>query len=210
MISTDKYIFDQIKNNISSYNSEIKSLIFDCDGTLVDSMPLHMKAWENSFNEFGEYYDRELLYSLKGMKETEIIDVYNSKHGRSINKEKIVIAKHKYFMNNIDSVKPIKSIVEIAEYYYKKIPLAVVSGSVKNIVHAELNVLKIFHLFNHIITADDPFKPKPSPEVFIAAADMMKIEPENCLVLEDGDAGLKAASKAGMMEIDIREYCEKR
>jgi HAD superfamily hydrolase (TIGR01509 family) len=210
MISTDKYIFDQIKDKVISYNSGVRALIFDCDGTLVDSMPLHMKAWENAFNEFGEYYDRELLYSLKGMKETEIIDVYNSRHKRTIDNEKIVQTKHKFFMNHIDSVKPIESIVKIAEYYYKKIPLAVVSGSVKNIVHAELNVLKIFHLFNHILTADDPFKPKPSPDVFIAAANLIKIKPENCLVLEDGDAGLEAASKVGILKIDIREYFEKR
>ncbi len=209
-MSSNKHIFDQIKKRFSSYNSSVRAIIFDCDGTLVDSMPLHMKAWENAFNEFSEYYDRDLLYSLKGMKETEIIDVYNSRHKRTIDNKKIVQTKHEFFMNHIDSVKPIEPIVEIAESYYKKIPMAVVSGSVKNIVHSELNVLKIFHLFDYILTADDPFKPKPSPDVFIAASNMMKIEPENCLVLEDGDAGLEAATNAGMKKIDVREYFEQK
>jgi|YelNatPaOPRAMG01_1025707.scaffolds.fasta_scaffold01357_8 HAD superfamily hydrolase (TIGR01509 family) len=198
--------FIQIKNEIDSYNPEVKALIFDCDGTLVDSMPLHMIAWEKAFAQFGEYFDRDLLFSLKGMKETEIIDVYNSKYRSSINNNKIVLAKHNYFMQHIESVKPIEPIVEIAKSYFNKIPLAVVSGSVKIIVLAELNVLKIFQLFDFILTADDPFKPKPSPDIFIAAANMMKLKPEFCLVLEDGDAGLEAASKAGMKMIDIRNY----
>ena len=199
-------VVNQIKKEIDCYEPEIKALIFDCDGTLVDSMPLHMTAWAKAFGEFGEYFDKEFLYSLKGMKETEIIDLYISKYGSSVDNKKIVLAKHNYFIEHIDSLKPIKPIVEIAESYYKTIPLSVVSGSVRNIVHAELNVLKIYQLFDFILTADDPYKPKPSPDVFLAAANLMNVKPEYCLVFEDGDPGLEAASKAGMKMIDIRNY----
>ena len=191
-----------------SFNGDVKGLIFDCDGTLVDSMPLHMKAWQEAFKQFNERYDKDFLFSLKGMKETEIIELYNRKFRTSINPVEIVTAKHEYFIRHIADVKPIKPVVDVVKSYYNKLPLAVVFGSVKEIVHSELNVIGIHDLFNVILTADDPFKPKPDPEIFFAAASRMKIMPENCIVFEDGDPGLEAAIKAGMQTIDIRNYLE--
>ena len=196
-------MIEQILND-----TNVKAIIFDCDGTLVDSMPLHMKAWEEAFKILNQKFEKDFLYSAKGMKETEIIDLYNQKYGTSINPDKIVSLKHKYFYDHIESVKPIEQVVEIAKTFYSKTPLGVVSGSVEKIVHKELKVIGIFHLFQNILTADDPFKPKPAPDIFLASANNLKVEPENCLVFEDGDAGLKAAENAGMKSIDIREYLE--
>lgn len=184
----------------------IKGLIFDCDGTLVDSMPLHMKAWEEAFKQFKTRFDYDYLYSLKGMKETEIIKLYNRTFNTNLDPEGIVQVKHDYFAENINSVTPIKPIVDIAKTYYKKLPLAVVSGSVKSIVHKELEVIGIFDLFDIIITADDPYKPKPAPEIFLAAAEKIKAAPKDCIVFEDGDPGLEAAVNAGMQTVDIRKY----
>jgi beta-phosphoglucomutase-like phosphatase (HAD superfamily) len=184
-------------------NGNIKALIFDCDGTLVDSMPLHMKAWEEAFKFFNVKYDYDFLYSLKGMKEIEIIELYNEKFRTNINPEEIVSKKHNYFKENINSVKPIESIVEIAGKYFGNLPLAVVSGSVQSIVHKELEVVGIHHLFKIILTADDPYKPKPAPDIFYAAAN---VSPEHCLVFEDGDPGLEAAVNGGMKTVDVREY----
>jgi len=191
-----------------TFNGNIKGLIFDCDGTLVDSMPLHMKAWQEAFKQFKERYDEDYLFSLKGMKETEIIYAYNLKFGTSITPKEIVAAKHNYFIKHINDVQPIIPIVNIAKSYFGKLPLAVVSGSVKDIVHAELKVVGIIDLFDIILTANDPFKPKPDPEIFLAAADRLKVGSKDCLVFEDGDPGLKAAVKAGMQTIDIRNYLE--
>ncbi len=189
-----------------SLNGNIKGLIFDCDGTLVDSMPLHMKAWKEAFRQFNERYDEKFLFSLKGMKEIEIIQLYNMEFQTSIEPEKILIAKHEYFLRHISEVKPIKPVVDVVKSYFGKLPLAVVSGSVKEIVHSELKVVGIYDLFNIILTADDPFKPKPNPEIFITAASKIKISPESCLVFEDGDPGLEAAVRAGMQTIDVRKY----
>jgi HAD superfamily hydrolase (TIGR01509 family) len=186
-------------------DEHIKALIFDCDGTLVDSMPLHMKAWEEAFNIFETRYDYDFLYSLKGMKEIEIIEQYNKKYDTNVNPEEIVSEKHKYFYENINHVKQIKPVVEIAKEYFDKLPMAVVSGSVKEIVYKELQVVEIHHLFETILTAADPFKPKPAPDIFYAAADKLNTAPEHCLVFEDGDPGLEAAVKAGMKIIDVRK-----
>ena len=101
-----------------SLNNNIKALIFDCDGTLVDSMPLHMKAWEEAFKFFNERFDYDYLYSLKGMKELEIIELYNKKFGTNLNSEETVSKKHEYYFKNIDSVKPIGPITKIAKEYF--------------------------------------------------------------------------------------------
>ncbi len=144
-------------------------------------------------------------YSLKGMKEIEIIELYNEKFGTNLNPEVTVTKKHAFYFRNINSVKPIEPIVKIAEEYFGKLPLAVVSGSVRDIVHKELEVVGIFNLFKTILTANDPFKPKPAPDIFLAVAKSLNVSPEFCLVFEDGDPGLEAASKAGMQTVDVRE-----
>ncbi len=184
--------------------SDIHGLIFDCDGTLVDSMPLHMKAWKEAFKKYNSYYNEDFLFSLKGMKEIEIIELYNKKFNINLEPVELVAAKHEYFMENISSVKPIEQVVDVAKSYFGKLPLAVVSGSVGRIVVSELKVLGILRLFKIILTADDPYKPKPYPDVFYAAASKLNITPRSCLVFEDGEAGLEAASNAGMKTIDIR------
>jgi beta-phosphoglucomutase-like phosphatase (HAD superfamily) len=187
-------------------SSDIRGLIFDCDGTLVDSMPLHMSAWEAAFKTHNSYYNEDFLYSLKGMKELDIIDLYNKEFKTSLDPGLMVNAKHDFFIKHINDVRPIKLIVNIAKSYFGKLPLAVVSGSVAKIVKSELEVLGILNLFEVILTADDPYRPKPDPDVFFAAASKINLSPEYCMVFEDGDAGLKAAEKAGMKTIDIRKF----
>ena len=189
---------------------DIKGLIFDCDGTLADSMPLHMDAWKAAFKKFDTYYNEDYLFSLKGMKEIEIIDLYNKKFNKNIDPALMVNTKHEFFMKNIESVKPIEEIVEIAKFYYSKLPLAVVSGSVGKIVNTELKVLGILNLFEFVLTADDPYKPKPDPDIFNTAAFKLNLSPGECMVFEDGDPGLNAAEKAGMKTVDIRNYIQKR
>jgi beta-phosphoglucomutase-like phosphatase (HAD superfamily) len=183
---------------------DIKAIIFDCDGTLVDSMPTHMKAWEYAFNHFKTKYDEEFIFSFKGMMDADIVKIYNKTFGTTLAPDKVISMKSEYFLKNLPLVKPIEPVVEVAELYYQKLPLAVVSGSTKEIVYSELNFAGLTKLFDIIITAADPFAPKPDPEIFLAAASKMKVEPEYCIVLEDGDAGLEGAVKAGMKTFDVR------
>jgi beta-phosphoglucomutase-like phosphatase (HAD superfamily) len=188
------------------FNGDAKALIFDCDGTLVDSMPLHMKAWESAFNRLNEKYDEDFLFSLKGMKETDIIKLYNSTFGTVIDPDNIVKIKHDFFQANIKLVEPVKPVVDVAKKYFGRLPLAVVSGSVKDIVRRELEVTGIIKLFDVILTADDPFRPKPAPDIFLAAAEFLRIPPGDCVVFEDGDPGLEAAVNAGMKTVDVRNF----
>ena len=189
-----------------SVEAGIKALIFDCDGTLVNSMPLHMQAWKEAFKKFDVKCDEKFLFSLKGMKETDIIILYNQTFKTNLDPDEVLLAKHEFIKQHVSTLQPIEPVVEVARSFYGKLPIAVASGSVRNIVNAELNTIGIFHLFNFILTADDPYKPKPSPDIFYAAAFSMNVDPQYCLVFEDGDAGLEAASKAGMNTLDVRPY----
>ena len=183
----------------------IKGLIFDCDGTLVDSMPLHMQAWQAAFDRYQAVYDADLLGSLCGMRETDVIDQYNLAYGTKLDSNLMVRYKHEFFRRHIADIKPVEPVVKIVRDFYGKKPLAVVSGSVRDHVHAQLKAIGLFELFDFILTADDPFKPKPAPDLFIEAAQRMKLAPAACLVFEDGDAGFTAARNAGMQFVDIKD-----
>ena len=182
-----------------------RGLIFDCDGTLIDSMPLHMKAWEHAFFSIGEVYNHTYLDSKKGMKESDIIELYNKDFSRTIDPHQTVQIKHNYFKAHLELLKPIQPVVDIVLKYYGVKNMGVVSGSTREIVHQELEVIGIKDKFDYILTADDPFKPKPAPDKFFEAARRMNLSPEDCLVFEDGDLGILAAQKAGMRTIDVRK-----
>ena len=185
---------------------ETRGLIFDCDGTLVDSMPIHMEAWKKAFADYGETCYDEFLDPLKGMLEEEIVDLYNKRFRRNIDSKELVERKHTYFRKNIDTVMPVKPVVELVKKCNKKYPMAVVSGGKQENVHRVLEIIHIKHLFEIILTADDVIKPKPAPDIFLEAARRLGIEPCFCQVFEDGDIGLEAARKAGMAVTDIRIY----
>ncbi|MEG8946935.1 HAD family hydrolase [Rosettibacter firmus] len=185
---------------------DAKALIFDCDGTLVDSMPLHMKSWEYAMNIFNLEFDYDFFFSKKGMKETDIINILSEKLRIPLDTHEILKAKHRYFMENIYEVKPIDEVVKIVLEHKNKLPMAVVSGGMRKIVYEELNLIGIKNYFNVILTADDNIKPKPAPDLFLSASQLLNVKAQNCQVFEDGDSGIQAALKANMIVTDIRNY----
>jgi HAD superfamily hydrolase (TIGR01509 family) len=186
----------------------VEGLIFDCDGTLVDTMPLHMAGWHKAFSEFGVSCPDDFLNPLKGMHEEDIVELYNKQYGTDIDAKLLIKMKHDHFRKMINKVKPIKPVTDVASKYYGKLPMAVVSGGTRENVHMVLEKIKIKYYFPVIITADDPVEPKPSPEIFLEAARRINVEPCKCQVFEDGDIGLKAAIEAGMKATDVRKYIE--
>jgi HAD superfamily hydrolase (TIGR01509 family) len=184
----------------------VKGLIFDCDGTLVDSMPLHMRAWEHAITSMGESWNLEFFLSKKGMPEEKIVGLYNAEFGRAIDPSETVRTKHKFFRSHANEFRPIPHVVEIVQKYRGILPMAVASGGVRENVDLELDSLRIKDCFRVILTADDDVKPKPSPEIFLEAARRIGVEPGQCQVFEDGDLGLEAARVAGMLPTDIRQF----
>jgi HAD superfamily hydrolase (TIGR01509 family) len=182
----------------------IKGLIFDCDGTLVDSMPLHMKAWEYAVTECGLKWDFDFFFSKKGMPGEDILKIYSHQFGIRIDEQKIIQVKRDYFSKHKTEFQPIKHVVEIAHRYKDILPMAVASGGTRDTVLLQLDDIGIRNYFKAIVTADDNVKPKPEPDVFLKAARQIGVPPELCQVFEDGDLGLEAARRAGMHATDIR------
>jgi HAD superfamily hydrolase (TIGR01509 family) len=183
-----------------------RALIFDCDGTLVDSMPQHMKAWELAFSQFGQPYRKEFLNSYRGHEETDIVDMYNRTFATELDSAQVVQQKHRYLRELIPSVQPFQPVADLVHRYHNQLPMAVVSGGTQTNVHLALETIGLLGHFKVILTADDPLPPKPAPDLFLAAAMKLAVSPAKCLVFEDGDAGLEGAKKAGMAVIDVRIY----
>lgn len=184
----------------------IKGLIFDCDGTLVDSMPLHMKAWEYAITTAGGTWNYDFIFSKKGMQGKDILALYNDTFGVHLDIETTARLKQEYFHNHCVEIKPIETVVDVVRRYASRLPMAVASGGSQENVLLSLELTGIRHYFDVIITAGDKaVLPKPSPDIFLEAAKRINVDPKYCQVFEDGDIGLEAARKAGMLATDIRE-----
>jgi beta-phosphoglucomutase-like phosphatase (HAD superfamily) len=182
----------------------VRALIFDCDGTLVDSMPLHLKAWEHVITAGGGAWDHEFFCSKKGTPERTMVTLYNRQFGFTLDPVETVRSKHEYFWLHAGELRPIVHVVAIARKHYGLLPMAVASGGTRKNVSLQLEALQIRDLFPVVLTADDDIRPKPAPDIFLEAARRLRIAPEYCQVFEDGDLGLEAARAAGMLATDVR------
>jgi beta-phosphoglucomutase-like phosphatase (HAD superfamily) len=169
-------------------------------------MPLHMQAWEYAVTKGGGVWNYKFFFSKKGMKEKDIVELYNRQSQTPLDCAAMVEAKHNYFKNHRSEFKPIKPVVDIVLRYKDILPMAVASGGIGEIIHLELEALGIREYFKIILTADDDIKPKPHPDIFLEAATRLGVMPNLCQVFEDGDLGLEAAKKAGMLATDVRSF----
>jgi HAD superfamily hydrolase (TIGR01509 family) len=184
----------------------IKGLKFDCDGTLVDSMPLHMKAWEHAITQADGEWNYDFIFSKKGMQGKDILALYNKSFGMDLDIEYTARVKQEYFHKNCAEMKPIDAVVDVVRRYASRLPMAIASGGSRENVLLSLDLIGIRQYFATIITADDKdVQPKPSPEIFWEAARRINIDLQLCQVFEDGDIGLEAARNAGMLATNIRE-----
>jgi beta-phosphoglucomutase-like phosphatase (HAD superfamily) len=182
----------------------IQALIFDCDGTLVDSMPLHMKAWEHVISSRGGPWNYDFFFSKKGTPEKKLVDLFNARFARTLDPIETVRCKHEYFWAHACELQPIPHVVEIARKYCGVLPMAVASGGTRKNVTLELEAIQLKDFFEVILSADDDIRPKPAPDIFLEAARRLGVEPRYCQVFEDGDLGLEAAKAADMLPTDVR------
>jgi HAD superfamily hydrolase (TIGR01509 family) len=182
----------------------VKALIFDCDGTLVDSMPLHMRAWEYVILRTGGPWDFDFFFSRRGTPERKMVTLFNAQFARKLDPVEILRIKHEYFWDHAAELKAIPHVVDVVRKYHGVLPMAVASGGIVRNVNLLLESIQLKGYFDVILSADDDIKPKPAPDIFLAAARQLGVEPEYCQVFEDGDLGLEAARLAGMLSTDIR------
>jgi len=180
------------------------AIIFDCDGTLADTMPTHYRAWLASLRALGADFDEKQFYAMGGMPSVTIIQALNDQFGYTLDVDQTHHDKEHRYLDLMHQVTEIKAVADIARANYGKVPIAVASGGARYIVEATLKAVGLRDLFDVIVTADDVTNGKPDPEVFLKAAEQLGVAPADCIVYEDGNVGLEAARRAGMRSVDVR------
>ena len=183
-----------------------KALIFDIDGTLVDTMEIHYKAWEKMFALQGFNYPREVFYELAGIPTYKIVPILNERYNLKLDPEKTMNEKEKYFMEYFGAVKEIKVVSDIARKYHGILPMSLGTGGRKDIAQMTMETVGLSKYFDIMVAAEDVIHHKPAPDTFLKCAELMGIEPCFCQVFEDGELGLQAARTAGMIATDVRPY----
>ena len=184
----------------------MKGLIFDCDGTLADTMTIHTHSWQETMKQFGHDCPVDFLQPLRGIPAEEIVIHFNQTFGTDLDHKAVSDAKNQMSYDRLKAVKPIVPVAKIALDYRGKLPMSVVSGGTRKNVLRTLEAIGMADFFEAVITADDALRPKPDPQMFIEAARRMAVSPAVCEVFEDGDPGLEAARAAGMKFVDVRPY----
>jgi beta-phosphoglucomutase-like phosphatase (HAD superfamily) len=192
--------------------ADARALVFDCDGTLADTMPIHYEAWRQILPPLGIPFGEERFYALGGMPTAKIIRLLSGETGIAVGDvDSLVLRKEEIFLTMLHTVEPLAGIVGIAERYRGKLPMAVASGGYRSVVTKTLTAIGILDWFDALVCAEDTPKHKPEPDVFLEAARRLgDIPPKACVVFEDTDIGLEAASRAGMLGVDVRKWAPVR
>lgn len=186
-----------------------KAYLFDCDGTIADSMPIHYITWKRALGEWNCEFTEEIFYAWGGMPMDEIISALNLQQGLKMPVEDVARRKEELFFETLPELKAVPEVLEHIEDQYGRIPFAVVSGGTRESVTASLNALKILDRFETLVCAGDYQRCKPDPEPFLTAARRLGVAPESCLVFEDTEMGLQAATAAGMASVKVPAHWER-
>ena len=178
-------------------------LIFDMDGTLADTMPTHFVAWSRSLAEHGIEFSEERFYALGGVPAPVVIEMLAKEQGKTIDAHTVAEAKEARFLDLLKEVQPVIPVKAIAEFHREHIPMAIATGSPRWVAEKILKTLGIRDWFGAIVGAEDVANPKPAPDTYLRAAELIGVDPKRCHAFEDTELGLQAARNAGMEVVDI-------
>ena len=182
----------------------IRGLIFDCDGTLADTMPLHYLAWQVLERRHGFSFAEDRFYALGGVPSRDILRTLKAEQGLALDPLAVAREKEDEYLKMLHRVTPIDAVVDIARAHYGRLPLAVASGGSRRVIQTVLDHLQIRHLFQAIVTNEDVQNQKPAPDIFLEAARRLGVPACFCRAYEDTDLGLSAIRSAGMEAVDVR------
>jgi len=185
-----------------------RGLIFDIDGTICDTMPVHYIAWRDTAKEYGIDFTIPLFESVTGMPALETCQFLKEKFNKNFDPEEFARIKELRYEENIYKVKPVEPVVELIHEYHGKLPMACGTGGYRRLAWKALEMVGVKDYFEHVVSAEDVKKHKPDPETFLTAASLIHINPTDCQVFEDGKLGLQAAESAGMIATDVTKYYE--
>ncbi len=179
--------------------------IFDLDGTLADTMPVHFRAWQAVAPRFGLVFAEARFYALGGVPTHRIAATLIAEQGLvAVDPAEVTAAKEQAFLDRRHEIGPVAAVVEIARGKRAEAPIAVATGSPRALAEQTLAKLGIREWFAVLVSAEDTVRHKPEPDVFLEAARRLGADPRDCEVYEDTDLGLLAARRAGMVAIDVR------
>jgi HAD superfamily hydrolase (TIGR01549 family) len=180
-----------------------RGLIFDCDGTLTDSMPIHYRSWRATMARHGIEFAEDRFYALGGVPSQKIIEMLAAEACLTLDSAAVADEKERAFLELLCDLKPIPHILEIARENRGKVKMAVASGGVRPVIMAQLEHIGCADWFDAIVTAEDTERHKPEPDVFLEAARQLGVRADQCLVYEDSELGVEAAKRAGMRYVFI-------
>jgi len=188
---------------------DFRAWLFDCDGTIVDSMPLHYVAWKTALGEWGCDYPEDLFYQWGGKPIREIIAELNAMHALAMPVEQVARRKEGIYYTLLPQLTTVPEVLEQITAQHGKIPFAVVSGSTRESVVKSLQVTHLLDKFEILVCAGEYQNAKPAPDPFLMAAEKLGVPPASCLVFEDTDLGIEAATAAGMASVRILQPWER-
>ena len=186
-----------------------RAYLFDCDGTIADSMPLHYIAWSKALGEYGCTFDEQLFYSWGGKPAVEIIADLNKMQDLNMPPEALAEHKEDLYFALLPQLQAIPEVVDIIQAEHVRIPFAVFSVVRRNSVTNSLTSLGLLDKFETIVGAEDYKNSKPAPDAYLLAAARLGVAPGDCLVFEDTDMGIQAATAAGMASVKIASPLER-
>ena len=183
-----------------------KALIFDLDGTLADTMPVHYWAYKHILANYGIDFSPGLFASLAGIPAVGTIARLNEIFGTSMDAEKVGHYKELEYEKIMHKMKPIEPVIDVLKQYHGKLPMAVGTGGYHRLAWKTMEILGLDKYIEILVSADDVARPKPYPDTFLRCAELMGVKPGDCHVFEDGQPGIQAAKAAGMMVTLVTDF----
>ena len=182
-----------------------EGLVFDLDGTLVNSMPAHFEAWCEALAQVGAagVFEEDVFYAMGGRPTKDIVVQLNEEYGLKLDPDTVAFAKKEAFMKRLDKVTVIEEVLTYAQSWRGKVPMAIATGGSRMVAEKTLQILGLSDLFDEVVTADDVKIGKPDPEVFLLAAERIGVDPTKCVAFEDAAPGILSAQLAGMQVVAV-------
>jgi HAD superfamily hydrolase (TIGR01509 family) len=187
--------------------------IFDCDGTLADTMPLHYQAWNETLTKKlgpNHAFTESIFYRFGGMPAREIVLRLNRDYGYNLPDGEFAHEKEMRFVELLPGIGPVQEVIDVLNRLPADAKIAVASGGLTEIVRETLKYLGLAigpnEKIKYLVGSDQVPKGKPDPALFLRAAKLLGVDPRRCLVFEDAEPGFVAAKAGGMDFIDVRPY----
>ena len=200
-------LMNNLQNSMADWRlQDYTAILFDCDGTLADTMPAHYRAWLHVTNHHGIRFDEDYFYALGGRPTRDILATLASEASIEIDLDQASEMKEQAFLEQVAHVKAIDPVIAAVRRAHGHVPVAVVTGGYRDVCEKILCQIGVREYFDVIVASEDTSQHKPDPDPFLEAARRLGVQPEGCLVWEDSDLGVESARRAGMQWIDVRSF----